>query len=311
MATTEPFVSFIIPTFRSHDYLARCLAGLQSLNYPEGKREIIVVDNGSDDALIAKEFTDQAYVEPKLNISGLRNFGAKRARGEILIFMDSDCILPAGWLSLAIEALKDERVGAVGSKTYDLPEGAGWVSRTWKIHLDCTASADQEVEWLPTLALGIRKKIFEEAGGFEEDLITGEDVLFSQALRRNYILKNLSELTPVHLRNPESLVELFKKELWRGTSSLKVSLQNIRRPKDFISFLLPLYFLFAFFLFLGGLIFSSAFILYFALAALVLPIMAMSIRTASKAGCRDQIFKLIAIYGTYVLARTVALFKFI
>ena len=75
--------------------LQRCLASLASLDYPQEKLQVIVVDDGSSDesALVARQFG--ALVVPSGGTgrgpAAARNVGAAMASGEILAFIDSDC----------------------------------------------------------------------------------------------------------------------------------------------------------------------------------------------------------------------------
>jgi len=102
-------VSIIIPTYNRKELLKRTLLSLFNQNYPKDKYEIIVVDDGSNDN--TKEMIrslkptcnlkyfyyprESAYVfgEAKNRVGPARNIGIENARGEIVVFVDSDMIL--------------------------------------------------------------------------------------------------------------------------------------------------------------------------------------------------------------------------
>ncbi|MEM3823532.1 MAG: glycosyltransferase family 2 protein [Candidatus Bathyarchaeia archaeon] len=88
-AKDEPLVSVIIPTYNSQTTLRQCLQSIQKQTYK--KLETIVVDRHSTDETvqIAKNFkTKLFYVTQERSTA--KNFGAKNACGEYLLFLDSD-----------------------------------------------------------------------------------------------------------------------------------------------------------------------------------------------------------------------------
>ncbi len=94
--------SFVIPTYNNKDNLLNSLEALVGLDYPALSFEVIVVDDGSSDGLIAA----LAGLQSKLNLtpvrlerdahscrSRARNRGWEAARGQIIVFIDSDIIV--------------------------------------------------------------------------------------------------------------------------------------------------------------------------------------------------------------------------
>ena len=108
---TEPFISVIIPYLNQPEHLPVCLKSLKAQAYPPNSYEIIVVDNGS-----ASPPTDicAAYANVKLDHEATagpgpaRNRGISVSRGELLAFIDADCIADPGWLSAIAATLKRE-----------------------------------------------------------------------------------------------------------------------------------------------------------------------------------------------------------
>lgn len=92
----RPILSVIIPAYNEERYIDACLSSLlkQKITVPY---EIIVVDNNSTDETAAKA---SAYRRVRLiretypGASSARNSGARAARGDILVFLDADCIAP-------------------------------------------------------------------------------------------------------------------------------------------------------------------------------------------------------------------------
>ena len=107
-----PFVSVIVPHLNDHARLRLCLRALEAQDYPPDRREVIVVDNGSDEPLdaIAAEFPHVRLAdEPERGCGLARNRGLTLARGEVIAFTDSDCLPDKGWIRNAQQAVAGER----------------------------------------------------------------------------------------------------------------------------------------------------------------------------------------------------------
>jgi len=104
-----PAVSVIIPTLQEENYIEKLLSNLQKVTTPI---EVIVVDNGSSDKTveIARRFTDKVYSIRKQGISTGRNYGAKHANGDILVFLDTDVIFPLDFVEKTQKVFEDSNV---------------------------------------------------------------------------------------------------------------------------------------------------------------------------------------------------------
>jgi len=139
MQNTRPLVSVVIPTCNRPALTRRCLDALAVQTY--APFEIIVIDDGSDDETPA---SIQAFAEanPDLEFRPHRhetNQGANRARergildarGEIVAFLDSDCIADADWLEHLIAAFESDDIVAVTGLIRD-PEPTNIYELTFK-----------------------------------------------------------------------------------------------------------------------------------------------------------------------------------
>src|SRR5262245_3912525 len=86
-------ISVIIPAHNEEAYLAGTLAALRRQSHPA--YEIIVVANGCTDhtAEVARGGCDQLITLSQRGLSAARNSGARRAQGELLVFLDADTLL--------------------------------------------------------------------------------------------------------------------------------------------------------------------------------------------------------------------------
>ena len=108
-------ISVIIPHLNQPEMLARCLQSLVAGKRPAA--EIIVVDNGSDTlpTAVCAAFPDvQLLHEAEPGPGPARNLGISVARGDILAFIDADCLADPAWLSAAEAAMAKPSADILG-----------------------------------------------------------------------------------------------------------------------------------------------------------------------------------------------------
>jgi glycosyltransferase involved in cell wall biosynthesis len=95
-----PYVSVIIPTYHDWDRLKLCMNGLKNQTYPNNRFEVIIINNDPEDNPVDIQLSDNYILisEPKPGSYAARNAGIVVAKGEILAFIDSDCIPKADWM---------------------------------------------------------------------------------------------------------------------------------------------------------------------------------------------------------------------
>ena len=227
-----PNVSIIIPMYNNEKYVDLCLKSIFSLEYPDKKMELIVVDNGSTDSSveIVKKYPLKVVSCPIGNISKVRNAGAAVAKGTVLAFVDSDCVVGPSWLSTTVNILERPRVVATGSG-YRLPKDAKWVEKIW---LRQSKIEEREVKFIPSGNFIVKADAFKEIGGFNESLVTCEDADICERLaRKGFKLIYSTKIHSTHLRNPKTISEFFRKEMWYGIN-MTVSLKNQNLDKLFM-----------------------------------------------------------------------------
>ncbi len=213
-------MSVIIPVFNSKRYLSACLESVYAAMSHHGNTELIILDNGSTDGsydLLLSRYQDAARILQfrNLTIAGLRNSGAKVANGDYLAFIDSDCVVGRNFLTRALEIMDSNGADVVGCNVYGLPPHPHWIEKSWdEIN---RLPIDTFVPYLLTGNLVIKRSTFEAVGGLNEDLITGEDTEFGLRLNAAGLKVFASrEVQAVHLGNPKSISEFFKKQVWHG-----------------------------------------------------------------------------------------------
>lgn len=189
-----PPITVIVPTRDRAGDLDECLSAVSCLDYPRDRLEVVVVDDGSLDpaavAEVARGHGARLLVnESNRGPSYSRNRAAQDAAGEILAFIDSDCMADRGWLRELVPFFSWEKVGAVGGRTIS-HYGESRLDRYEEVsspldmgrHLT-VESGGRSTFYVPTCNLLVRRSLYEELGGLREDLLVGEDVDFCWRLR--------------------------------------------------------------------------------------------------------------------------------
>lgn len=192
-AARYPSVTVIVPVRDRAGPLRRCLESLRRLRYPVDRLEIVVVDDGSQDDGPAAARALGARVLPSggrgLGPAAARNRGARAASGELLAFVDSDCVASEGWLAELVGAFEDPSVAAVGGRVDGMRTSSAldrYEAEMSSLSLgdrDQSAQAGTDGFYLPSCNLVVRRSAFAEAGGFRVALQIGEDVDLSWRLR--------------------------------------------------------------------------------------------------------------------------------
>jgi GT2 family glycosyltransferase len=176
-------VSVIIPYFKRGDVFQRCLDSVLSQDY--GQKEIIVVDNHSEDDVrerIAKFGAAVTLIELPENggACAARNAGARAASGDILVILDDDAgFLSATELRKLVELFRSRRdVDVVAFQVCDPVSGElclrDWCHpRYWKDF----AQIEFETDHFGEGASAFRREVFEKTGGYYEALFYGAEGL--------------------------------------------------------------------------------------------------------------------------------------
>lgn len=218
-------ISFIVPLYNEEKVLAMCLDSIVSVM--EENDEIIVVDNGSKDKSIeiVRGYRRVALmIRPNVTIGTLRNAGAMVARGDIFSFIDADCVVGNNWRCQVVNVFRNPVVAACGSK-YGLPFNSHWIETAWFSQKKISAGP---VNYINSGNLAVSKVAFNKIGGFDENLVTGEDAEFCSRLRLNgYVVFEDPNIKAIHLGNPKDLLNFYKKQRWHGLGmfgTFKISL---------------------------------------------------------------------------------------
>lgn len=306
-------ISVVIPAFNEELTLERCLLALELQTLSPEEFEVLLIDNGSKDRTleVVGTFLDRLplRIATKLEpgVSGVRNFGAQLASGEILAFLDADCLAPPHWLEQAV-ALRPE--GAVWGADYRVPEDATWVGRIWARYQASEQVGD--VSFLPAGCLFIAKEDFFRIGAFDQSIETSEDVELCARARKNGLqVIAVPALAVSHEGTPRTLRRFYRQNRWHGKHVLRVFLDHLPSSKNLGIVAVSAYTLVVSWLCLAGLLLAvfrlQASLFLVPAALLILPTLLLALRKTLRTRRLQDALPLWALYETYFLARAASL----
>ncbi|MBI3250106.1 MAG: glycosyltransferase [Deltaproteobacteria bacterium] len=186
----QPLVSIIIPTKDRLDLLRRCVDSIEKKTAYR-QFEIVILDHQSEEPETAAYLASLPHtvvpVSGPFNYSTLNNIGVAHARGEFLLFLNNDTeVISEEWLTAMLEHAQREEVGAVGAKLLypnDTIQHAGVVlghggvagHAFWYLPAEDGGYFDlphliRDYSAVTAACLMMRKSVFAEVGGFDEQL---------------------------------------------------------------------------------------------------------------------------------------------
>jgi glycosyltransferase involved in cell wall biosynthesis len=200
------FISIIIPNFNGSRTIGKCLESIFAFN--DDDREVIVVDDCSEDGsldIIRKYPCRLIQLEKHAGASAARNAGAFSSKGDVLFFIDADCLLKEETLLIIRNHLSAQPADVVIGGTYTpVPQDPGFFSQFQSAFINYFETKNSgNPDYLATHALVIHAGTFKKLGGFTENFLPIlEDVEFCHRLRRaGYRLMMDPDLQVRHIFN--------------------------------------------------------------------------------------------------------------
>ena len=175
-------LSIIVPAHNEEQLIRETLRAIDAAAQALGIRyEVIVVDDASTDRTAAIAAAQGARIvgTDVRQIAAARNAGARAARGDMLVFVDADTIVPAAVLKGAVAELQAGAIGGGASAVFDAA-----TPRWAVVTIGATAWFMRRVRWAAGCFLFVRRDAFERAGGFDERYFASEEIHLSRALKR-------------------------------------------------------------------------------------------------------------------------------
>lgn len=173
---SNPCISIVIPVFNEADNILTLIDSLYE-NSTGFVHEILVVDGGSSDGIIELLKSDKRVqlLKSKKGRAKQMNYGAQKAKGDILYFLHADSFPPEDFDLLIVLYLQKKHLAGCFRLKFKSRHWwlqlAGWLS---SINHISGRGGDQ--------SLYVESKLFRDLGGYNEDYIIYEDIEFIKRL---------------------------------------------------------------------------------------------------------------------------------
>lgn len=192
MRAIPHLVSVVVPHYNDLSNLQSCLRRLAEQDMPAGSFDVIVADNNSACGLDAVRavagHSAQVVLAKEQGAGPARNAGAGASRGEILAFIDSDCVPASDWLRQGVAALAT--ADFVGGQVKVLAESPGRLSPTEAFETVFAFDFESYITRKNFTGSGnmfVSRRVFEDVGGFRRTV--SEDMEWShRAIAKGYRL---------------------------------------------------------------------------------------------------------------------------
>lgn len=229
-------ISVIVITYNEEANIRDCLDSLATVDFPEEKYELIVVD-ASDDSTpeIVKTYPGVRCLRSSKGYASQKNTGLRAAAYNIVAFTDADCIIPQNWLQATMEAFQDKRIVGVGGNAL-APPGTNYFGLCaasvghpggGAIGFDANVKPGPEgIEFVAGCNSAFRKEAILAIGGYDEAFDDGgEDLDISRRLRAaGHYLHYAPSSTVYHKPRPRFL------EYVRWNIGVGITKFNLKRP---------------------------------------------------------------------------------
>jgi glycosyltransferase involved in cell wall biosynthesis len=180
--------SFIIPSLNEEQSLPQLLLSLEKQTYKDF--EVVVSDGHSTDktkenALQFQNSLALKFVEsPKKKVTFQRNFGAKKADGEYLIFLDADYLVDENFLAILFQTINSSKADVVIPVSMPFTKSIFWRNYYAIANKGSFLTLILRKPFVVASAICVKKEMFEKLGGYDDAIFIYEDQYIVQQLFR-------------------------------------------------------------------------------------------------------------------------------
>ncbi|MCX8008931.1 MAG: glycosyltransferase [Patescibacteria group bacterium] len=180
-----PSISVIILAYNAERTIRQCLHAITNQATHVAYEIIVVYRRSSDRTLeIIKQYPSVNVIIQPDNLPGIsaaRNLGIAKAKSSIIAFTDADCVVSSNWIQRIFDCFfRDHTVDAIGGPLVGTGNESTWIARVGGY----VAELHGTIGKIATNNCAIRKSALQHIGGFDEQLMTGEDVDMSWRLEK-------------------------------------------------------------------------------------------------------------------------------
>jgi mycofactocin glycosyltransferase len=225
-------ITVVIPVRDNAVGLSRLMRSLRGMR-------VVIIDDGSEVAMTSSDF-DGLYCDVQVirhprskGPAAARNTGLAACRTDFVAFLDSDVVPKRGWLEALLGHFCDPTVALVAPRIVNLREPKGAVARYEAVRSSLDLGQREApvvpfgtVSYVPSAAIICRRSVLNELGGFDETLISGEDVdLCWRFIEAGARLRYEPVALVAHDHRTE-LREWFARKTFYGSSAAPLSVRH-------------------------------------------------------------------------------------
>lgn len=195
-------LSIIIPIYQQWELCSALIPMLLSQIADVKNAELIIVDNGSvliPDLVFEDKFT--LLLCDKQGSYAARNFGLSRAKGDLILFTDADCMPSVDWIQMVLTAYdcSDKKTLLAGNVIVRSEHKVPTTAELYDIAIGLPQQRYVSRGCAVTANLAIPRPVFDEVGVFDDERFSGGDADFCQrALQAGFNLTYVPEAVVYH-----------------------------------------------------------------------------------------------------------------
>ena len=242
MPLSSEFISIVIPVLNEAKMIEQCILSVLHQEYPKDKMEILVVDGMSTDGtrdIVCRMMEKDARIilldNPKKNVPCALNIGIKKAKGSIIVRMDSHSVYTPYSVSTLVNKMVELDAWNVGGMLITTPANdsvkclsiATCLSHPFGVGSSLFRIGSTNIVETDTVPFGcFKKSLFDKVGLFDEEMLRNEDEEINGRIRRaGGKIYLIPEVTMKYYPR-DSLTKLFKMYyqygLWKPRVNKKV-----------------------------------------------------------------------------------------
>ena len=190
--------SVIVPVFNRPDEVSELLESLARQQVTDAQLEVLIVEDGSTTPCkeVVKPYERQLdvhyYMKPNSGPGQSRNYGVQRSTGDYVLILDSDVVVPDGWLEAIDNELKTDPCDAFGGPDTahesftDVQKAISYAMTSFFTTGGIRGGRGRKLDkfYPRSFNMGVKREVYQQLGGFS-NMRFGEDIDFSYRLVEN------------------------------------------------------------------------------------------------------------------------------
>lgn len=206
----NPLVSIILFAYNAEKYIENNLKSMNAQNFQDF--EIILVDKFSTDGTqeIAKKFNKVRILNAPIERSTQVNYGVKSALGKYVFITGVDIEYHPDYLTMAVKKCEKENYDAIYTSV--VTRNDTFLGKCKALERLCYVGDDFHES-----ARFVRRDVFLKLGGYDENLVAGEDYDFQRKLNKNnFKTGRVDIVAEYHLGEEETLGHIIRRSYYYG-----------------------------------------------------------------------------------------------